>query len=602
MQTRRLTSRYYGGTLQDGKVGVIDIGSNSVRLVVYDRVKRVPFAIYNDKAFCALARGLSQTNRLNPEGVRSARRAMARFLASVKLMEVAELFIIATAAVRDADDGKTFVKELERTHGVTIQIIPGKREAQLAAYGIFSSHWEAKGLAGDLGGGSLEVIGLHDTDIDMFDSLPIGPLRLLDQVGEDRDRLRHMISAKLDKVKWLEGLDAAHFYAIGGSFRSLGKVHMERTAHPLPLLHDYEVASEELLPVLDEIAEWPEKKMKDLPVTGKRQPQMPAAAMIFRELLRRSGAKTVVFSTSGVREGLLFDQLSPFIRKEDPLLSSALEMSEQNGRHPAYAGELFDWSTPFFPGENAVEERLRLAACILNEIAWRIYRPARGEWAYHWVIQSSLVAMSHTERVMLAAALYHRYRPDWKHHTKSYSLLNDRQIAWAKAVGAMLSMGYYLSGALPGNLGHAAIRMEHGNPQTPPLQRRPTAGRRKLRQTPGHPNPQRHGLPSQQIITPTVTNNASWSEKGCGSTSTRTSNPGVAKHKSTMRFCRWKVNVGCAGLLASRNRPSPTSGSNSSTPPRILKSPSSSVGISGRSSTHRRSWANCRARTNRLSE
>jgi exopolyphosphatase/guanosine-5'-triphosphate,3'-diphosphate pyrophosphatase len=460
-----LSSKYFGGYLHDGKVGVMDIGSNSIRLVVYDGMKRVPLPIYNEKAFCSLAKGLGKTNKLNPDGVKMARRAVARLLAIVKLMEVVELHVVATAAIRDADDGAAFVKELERTHGVKIKIISGKREAKYAAYGILSSHHEAHGLAGDLGGGSMELIDLDTPELDQFETMPMGPLRLLDRAGDNRVYMRDIIGNHLSQVEWLKDKQYPAFYGVGGSFRSIATLHMKRNHYPLSLIHNYEVATNELMPMLKEVAEMPEDQLGDLAVDAKRQPQMPAAAMILAEVLQMIGAKKMVFSTSGIREGLLFGQLSPFLRKEDALISSCAELAEQNGRHPGYPADLVEWMAPMFTQESEHELRLRHAACMLSDLAWRIHRPFRAEWAYHRVLQSSLVGISHSERVALAAALYHRYEPRWKENWKSYALLSERQRRWAEVVGTAMSLGYYLSGGLPGNLNHSIIKIEKGRPK-----------------------------------------------------------------------------------------------------------------------------------------
>lgn len=461
----RISSQYFGGYLHDGKVGVMDIGSNSIRLVVYDGMKRVPLPVYNEKAFCSLAKGLGKTNKLNPEGVKMARRAVARLLAIVKLMEVVELHVVATAAIRDADDGKAFVKELERVHGVKIKVISGKREARYAAYGIQSSHYQSRGLVGDLGGGSMELISLEDPLLETFDTMPLSPLRLMDRAGDNRKYMRDIASNHLSQLEWLKKGDFPVFYGIGGSFRSLATIHMKRQDYPLRLIHNYEATTESLLPMLEEIAALPENKVETLPVDAKRQPQMPAAAIILSELLQISGAKKMIFSTSGIREGLLYSQLSPYLRKEDPLISSCAELAEQNRRHPGYPADLMEWMSPMFSQETPEERRLRLAACILSDLAWLVHRPFRAEWAYHRILQSSLVGLTHTDRVALATALYHRYEPKWKENWKAYNLLTERQRRWAEVVGTSMSLGYYLSGGLPGNLDHSPLKIERGRPK-----------------------------------------------------------------------------------------------------------------------------------------
>lgn len=460
--SRSLASAY----LSDSKVGVIDIGSNSVRLVVYDGMKRVPLPIYNEKIFCSLGKGLGSTNRLNPQGVKLARRAIAQLLASVKMMRISELHIIATAALRDADDGKAFVKELERAHGVRIKVISGKKEAKYAAYGIFSTHHRPRGLVGDLGGGSLELISLEEPDISLHDTLPLGPLRLLDsEVGSSRELLRDITCKHLNQLEWLRDRSYEHFYAVGGSFRALAKMHMKQQGYPLEILDHYEVESPLMLAFLEAVIECPDERITQLEVSSRRQPQMPAAAVVLREILKMAQAKTVIFSTSGIREGLLYSYLSPYLQKEDPLFATCMEFAAGNGRNLGYHKDLFEWMAPLLRDESEAEARLRLAACMLGELAWRIYRPSRAEWAYFMVLRSSLTGVSHTERVALAAALYHRYQPKWKESWRSYGLLNERWRSWAALVGSAMRLGHYLSGGVPGNLAHSSLKLDGGRPK-----------------------------------------------------------------------------------------------------------------------------------------
>lgn len=455
----------FKGYLHDGKVAVIDIGSNSIRLVVYDGVKRVPLPIYNEKAFCSLGKGLSRTNRLHPEGMRMARRVIARLLAIVRMMEITELHIIATAAIRDADDGKAFVKEIERVHKVKIKVISGKKEAQYAAFGVLSGHYKPHGLVGDLGGGSLELTSLNEPELKLHDTMQLGALRLTDRAGDDRNLMRELVQKQLKEIDWLRAQPFDQFYAIGGSFRALAKMHMKENDYPLDLMHHYTLNVRDAQLLLQRLAEWPEAEMDSMPISAKRRIQMPAAAIVMQEILKFSRAKQVIFSTSGIREGLLYSLLSPYVQQEDPLIASCVELAEQNGRHMGYHSDVFEWMNLAFKHETEEERRLRAAACTLSELAWRIHRPSRGEWVYHRIIHSSLVGISHQERVALAAALYHRYEPVWKGKWGCYQLLDERMQGWVRAVGAGMGLAYYLSGGLPGNLQYAVLKPESGKPR-----------------------------------------------------------------------------------------------------------------------------------------
>ena len=456
----------YGGQ-RDSRIGVIDIGSNSIRLVVYDGMKRVPLPLYNEKAFCTLGRGMSRTNKLHPEGVKMARQAIARLLATAKLNKVAELHIIGTAALRDADDGKAFVKELERTHKIKIDVISGKKEAKYAALGIASSHHNPHGIVADLGGGSLEFTVLEQYDILHHSSQPMGSLRLLDRASGKNELLDDLIEQYLNQVDWLT--EATHnydtLYAVGGSFRGLAKSYMRRMNYPLELLHNYTLDAATLIPFLQEVAHYDETQCAALPVSSKRQIQLPVAARIMLALLSRGSINTIVFSTSGIREGLLFDLLSSYVQREDLLLASCESLRAKMTGQARYSRELFEWMAPIFKKETETMRRLRMAACMLNQLAMNIQSANQADWAYHHVLHATIRGLTHTERVALAAALYHRYRSKMKHDFGSYQLLDEKWQCWAKLTGMAMRLGYHLSGGSPGNLGQTKLRLEQGRPK-----------------------------------------------------------------------------------------------------------------------------------------
>jgi exopolyphosphatase/guanosine-5'-triphosphate,3'-diphosphate pyrophosphatase len=447
-------SQFLSGEItHEGRLGVIDIGSNSIRLVVYDAIKRAPLPLFNEKVFCGLGKGLATSGKLNPDGVKLAESCIARFMALVRIMDVVELQILATAAVRDASDGAAFVETLERKHRIDITVISGKKEARLAAGGVCSSIYSPEGLAGDLGGGSIELIGLEDGVIGEQATLPIGPLRLIDASKGDRDKMRKLISEAIDAERWLEKAHPPHFYAIGGSFRALAHIHMAEEKYPLDIVHHYAIKNGPMRKLLKEIHNAsPQEIAKMDGAPAKRAEALIPAALVLEHILDITEPMDVIFSASGIREGYLYEKLSPTLRAEDPLIASCTDMAQQNGRPPGFAHELYDWMSPLFAGESEATKRLRLAACILSEIAWRIHPDYRAEWSFFRVIQSTLSGMSHPERVAMALALYHRYQFKLKHDWEMLGLIRDRDKAWARLVGTAANLAFQISGGRPGHL------------------------------------------------------------------------------------------------------------------------------------------------------
>lgn len=440
-----------------GLIAIIDIGSNSVRMVVYHALKRVPLPVFNEKYMCALGRGLARTGRLNPEGVQTAETAIARFLLMAQRLNVASLDIIATAAVRDAENGPDFVRSIER-HGVKVKVISGEREAELAAKGVLASFHEPLGISADLGGGSMELATVERTRIGHQTSLHLGSLRLLDATDGKLAAMEKLVARELKQTGWLSETRPPCLYAIGGGFRALGKLHMNKTDYPLDIVHEYRMSKRSVHQLVEKLLPMKPAEIAGLPgISSKRAPTLIPTALILQQLLQQTGAPQVMFSVSGIREGFFFDLLEPRQQAEDALISSATDLAALIGRAGKYGAELHQWMAPLFPSEPLPWQRVRKALCILSELAWSIDPNFRAVWAYHRIIQSSLKGIDHKERLMLALALFHRYQPKWKGDLHELKLLDERERQYARCIGLAAGLAFQFSGGRAGNLYHANL-------------------------------------------------------------------------------------------------------------------------------------------------
>ena len=198
-----------------GRMAVVDIGSNTVRLVVYDTPNRLPVPIFNEKSPCQLGHGLAATGRLNPEGVECAMKSLARFVSLGSSMGVERMDFLATAAVRDASDGPKFVKRAELNLGVKIEIPTGPEEAQLAALGLLSGSPDADGVLVDMGGGSIDLVELNRGSFGRSVSLPIGHLRLPKAAQGDFKKARGIVDKDLKMLPWLSQGKAETYLLLG---------------------------------------------------------------------------------------------------------------------------------------------------------------------------------------------------------------------------------------------------------------------------------------------------------------------------------------------------------------------------------------------------
>jgi exopolyphosphatase/guanosine-5'-triphosphate,3'-diphosphate pyrophosphatase len=446
-----------------GLIAIIDIGSNSVRMVVYHALKRVPLPLFNEKYMCALGKGLAKTGRLNPEGVKEAEGAIARFLVMANRLQVASLDILATAAVRDATNGDAFVKGLEKAHGIEITVISGEREAELAAKAVLSSFNEPFGISADLGGGSMELASVERTRVGERASCHLGSLRILDTTDGKREKMEELIKSELKNIRWLKDAAPPCIYAIGGGFRTLAKLHMKKTGYPLDIVHEYHMSRRAIGQMREKLIEFSADEIRDLPgMTEKRASTIVPTAMVLHQLMSTTGAPEVRFSVSGIREGFFFDLLDAKVQKEDALLASSKDLAALIGRAGTYGHELFEWMSPLFANEPLAWQRVRRALCKLSELAWSIDPNFRANWAYQRIIQSSLKGIDHKERLMLALALYSRYSSRWKGDKSEIKLLDERERQWARCVGLSANLAFQLSGGRGGNLHHAKLAFHDG--------------------------------------------------------------------------------------------------------------------------------------------
>ncbi len=444
-----------------GQVAVVDIGSNSLRLVIYDGIRRAPRTLFNEKVMCGLGRGLEHTGRLDPDGVALARENLQRFVALARSVGVRRLDVLATAAVRDASDGRSFVADVQRRHRLKVKVLAGAEEGRLSAYGVLAGIPDANGVVGDLGGGSVELVPVAGGQVGPAATLPIGPLRLADYAGDDR-KLRDAIDKHLASVPWLGAkVDGGAFYAVGGAWRALARIHMEQTRYPLHIIQHYTVPRGDAEDFLDIIARQSRKSLEKITtVSRKRLDVVPIAARVLQRLLRRVGPKHLVFSAFGLREGHIFSLLRGEAQREDPLLAACADMALLNRRFGADGEEVFAWTGALFAGEGEMRRRLRHAAALLGDLAWHEHPDYRADQALHSVLYMPVAGLDHRERAWLAAAVHARYGGNENSFEVVHALLDEDGLAAARVTGLALRLAFTLSGGVPRLLARSKLGLD----------------------------------------------------------------------------------------------------------------------------------------------
>jgi exopolyphosphatase/guanosine-5'-triphosphate,3'-diphosphate pyrophosphatase len=453
-------------------MGVVDIGSNSVRLVVYEGAVRSPTQLFNEKVLCGLGRELASTGRLDETSVRRALDALLRFRAIIRTLGVKNVRAIATAACRDAANGPEFIAHGERALGSKIQVLTGEQEAELAAKGILMGFENPDGFAGDLGGGSLELIDISGNNLRQAATLGIGGLRLMDASAGRLEKAADIVDHEMAALPWLgKGRDRT-FYAVGGTWRSFARLHMNETNYPLHVMHGYAMPAKDVIAFCEDI-----RKAKKLPtlkeIARARREVLPYGALVLERVVRLVQPSQVVFSVFGIREGLVYNLLSAAERRKDPLLAFASDYARLRSRSPEHAAELGKWTDALFappgPSETEDERRLRYAACLLSDISWRAHPDYRAEQSLILIAQSALGGIDHPGRVFLAMAIYFRHLgvgrdaeegDEDRLPERLKRLLSKRAYRRAKIIGAAIRAAHMLSVGRPGIIDEIPLTYE----------------------------------------------------------------------------------------------------------------------------------------------
>jgi exopolyphosphatase/guanosine-5'-triphosphate,3'-diphosphate pyrophosphatase len=446
------------GRLQDRRpISVIDIGSNSIRLVVYEGVARAPTVLFNEKMLAGLGRGIVSTGRLDPEAVKRAVEEFRRFRALSEQAHAETLHVIATAAAREAENGMDFIHRAEEILGTEIQVLSGREEAHYSALGVISAFHPANGVAGDLGGGSLELVDVNGEEIGDGITLPLGGLRLQDMAKNSPSAAGQIVREEIARAGLLANGQGRIFYCVGGTWRNLARLHMLVTNYPLGVMHHYEMAPQAIDDFLKQVAKADMDKLKGINwIPKSRRALLPYGAIVLQEIIRVMQPKNIVVSAFGVREGYLYSLLSPEEHKADPLISAAEEMAVLRARSVTHAHELAEWTGEAFAAfgieETEDEARYRRAACLLSDTGWRAHPEYRGTQSLNIIAHGSFIGVDHPGRAFLALTNLYRHEGIYEDIVapEIKALAGPHYLERARLLGALLRVVYLFTASMPG--------------------------------------------------------------------------------------------------------------------------------------------------------
>lgn len=444
------------------RTAIIDIGSNSIRLVVYQGPRRLPSILFNEKVMAGLGRGLADSGAIDPHAMARARGALARFAVLAREMEVSAVRTVATAAVRDAANGDELVA-YAGTLGLGVELLSGDAEALAAGQGVLSGIPDADGIVADLGGGSLELVDVRDGAVGERASFPLGVLRLAAIREGGEGALERRVSELLDRAGWRGRAAGRPFYLVGGSWRSLARLDMHRTGYPLPIVHHYPMSAETVarlnaaLPRLDKAA------LREVPdLSAARIPTLGDAAALLELVLRQLGGATTIVSAYGLREGLLYGTLDPNAQREDPLIVATRDEGRRLGRFAEHGDLLDRWIAPLFADDAPELARLRHAACLLADVGWHANPEFRAERGLDAALHGDWVAIDARGRALVAQALFTGLGGGAKSPKPLSELASSAELKRAAAWGLAIRLGQRLSGGVAGPLTRARVGRECG--------------------------------------------------------------------------------------------------------------------------------------------
>lgn len=441
---------------------IIDIGSNSVRLVVYEGPARLPLPIFNEKVMAGLGRGLTEGGAMDPAAVDRAVAAIARFAAIAREMQVDDLRAVATAAVREAANGAELVAKA-RDLGVTVETLSGEQEAMAAGLGALSAFPDADGIVGDLGGGSLELARISGGEVHERASFPLGVLRVAAVRAAGKGALNRFVAQALASAGWAGAGIGLPLYMVGGTWRTLARLQMQLSLYPLPLVQGYTLSDDAVGDLRDYLAQADRDTLRAIPgISGSRVATLGDGAALLAALLKGLGSDHAIASANGLREGLLFAALSPEVRAEDPLLTAARAEGQRLGRFPEHGDLLDRWIAPLFSGESTGEARLRHAACLLADTGWNANPEFRAERGAEIALHGSWVAIDGVGRAVVAQALHTSLGGTTNIPAPLDTLAPEKVLQQATRWGLAMRFGQRFSGGVAGPLERSSLSIAGG--------------------------------------------------------------------------------------------------------------------------------------------
>ena len=441
----------------EAPLGIVDIGSNSVRLVAFGGSARSPVPIYNEKIFCKLGESVAATGQIEGASLELTLATLKRFRAIGKRLGISDYRVVATAAVREAENRDEFVKKASLALGTDIQVISGQMEAKYAAKGVMMGFKKVDGIVADLGGGSLELVRVVKGEIIDAETLPLGVLRLTAEFGDNKNKMAAHIKKQISSLQWIKKSSDKPVYMVGGTWRALARIHMAQKKYELKMLHHYKMRSADILDFSRLIGNLSPESVEHIhEANAVRRPYLPVSAMVLYRITKLTGCNNLIVSANGLREGIIYNSLSTALKDKDPLMVACEDISKRMTKDPLYGMELQEWTSGLFNGHGLSPKklkkynRLRRAACLIGDMAWNQHNDYRCWFAANTILRAPLNCINHEGRRFLAHTLYSRHNGNLSELPLGMEPVEDTTLALSRALGLAFRLAHCLSGSLNG--------------------------------------------------------------------------------------------------------------------------------------------------------
>ena len=441
------------------KIGIIDLGSNSARLVIVNLFTDGHFMVIDElKESVRLGQDMERDGFLKPARVAETIKTLKMFRKLCDASGVTRIIAVATEAVRRAKNQRSFLDEIQSSCGIKIRVLSAEEEAVFVYRGVINTMDVPKGIVLEIGGGSTKIVYYNRRNMLNYVTLPFGAVTLTGLFSGDglkpeqqAEKIEEFFTEQLKQVEWLKDVDPdVQMMGVGGSFRNLFKISKMVHKYPLDSVHNYKMQVEDFLPVYDMIKVLDlDKKKKIKGLSAERADILPAALAVIKSFISYLGVESFTFSGAGLREGIMFNQALP-MTVEKPVadvlnysLTTLVKYYDCDEKHVEHVVNL---SIQLFKQLRVLHKfprqylRILKVAAMLHDCGERIkyYNHQRHSW--YMILNSTLYGVTHRDIVLAAfTACCHKKEDinmaDWARYK---DIVSEDDLEVVKKLGVML--------------------------------------------------------------------------------------------------------------------------------------------------------------------